>query len=128
VENKLNDRALWVALSYAFTDTEIDYSRLMTVAKHYSVDEVEFALFERVAPVCVGNMLTPAPSIWWYFDEGELVCDIELLVARRTAQGLSGKCLSTLSGWFIRLYCSRLWKKIQCELVKAQKAPLNGIE
>jgi len=29
----------------------------------------EFALFERMAPVSIGNMLAPVPPIWWYFEE-----------------------------------------------------------
>ncbi|MOA29841.1 hypothetical protein D3C78_1508810 [compost metagenome] len=60
------------------------------MAKYHSIEEVEFALFERVAPVCISNMLTPAPSICWHFDEEQLLVDIESLVKKRAGQGGGG--------------------------------------
>lgn len=118
MENQLDEQKLWVALSYVFVDTEIDYKYITSVAKNYSIEEVEFALFERVAPVCIDNMLTPAPPVWWFFDEKQLISDIESLVERRSRQGAVGKCMSTVMGWLIRLVCSSVWAEIKAEIEK----------
>lgn len=120
MENKLDERKLWVALSYVFVDAEVDFSAITKVAKNYSIEEVEFALFERVAPICIGNMLTPAPPIWWFFDEEQLASDIESLVKKRSSQGIVGKCMSTVVGWLIRLICSSVWAEIKAEIEKAK--------
>jgi hypothetical protein len=90
------------------------------VAKHYSIKEIEFALFERVAPVCIDNMLTPAPPIWWFFDEEQLISDIEALIEKRSRQGVGGKCMTIVVGWLIRLYCWGVWADIKTEIEKAK--------
>lgn len=116
--SELERRRLWVALSYLFVDTEIDFEQLMSVAKDYSVDEVEFALFERVAPVCISNMLSPAPSIWWHFDEEKLVAEIEMLIEVRSRYGIVDWCMSVMKGWFIRFYCFEVWGEVKVEMKK----------
>src|SRR5476649_882394 len=98
MEYQLDQRRLWSALSDLYVDTEVDYKQIAEVAKNYSIEEVEFALFERVAPVCVSNMLSPVPPIWWYFDEDQLVMDIEALIKKRAEQGVVGKYRSVVAG------------------------------
>lgn len=120
MENNLDKHKLWAALSYVFVDTEIDYRCIVGVAKNYSIEEVEFAFFERVAPVCIGNMLTPAPPVWWFFDEAQLVSDIEILIQKRSRQGLGWKCVSAVVRWVIRLICKSVWAEIKAEVEKAK--------
>ncbi|VVQ17401.1 hypothetical protein PS938_04414 [Pseudomonas fluorescens] len=121
MEDKLDQRKLWVALSDLFVDTEVDYKKIAEVAKNYSIEEVEFALFERVAPVCISNMLTPAPPIWWYFDEEKLLVDIEALIKKRAEQGIVGKYRSAVAGRLRRLISSSVWAKLKAEIEKAKR-------
>ncbi|WP_449105243.1 DUF7079 family protein [Pseudomonas mohnii] len=116
MEDKLDQKILWVALSELFVDSEVDYKGVAKVARKYSIDEVEFALFERVAPVCVSNMLTPAPPIWWYFDEDQLISNIESLIKKRSGQGFVGKCISIVVGGLIRLICLNVWSRLKAEM------------
>ncbi|MCS3467044.1 hypothetical protein M2401_000765 [Pseudomonas sp. JUb42] len=118
--SKLSAQKLWAALSYVFVDNETDYQYIASIAKNYPVDDVEFALFERVAPVCIYNGMTPAPPICWYFDEEELVADIESLIARRAKYGVVAKSICVIGGWFIRLVYRKVWAEIKAEIVKAQ--------
>lgn len=120
MEDQLESKKLWMALSYVFVDTEIDYKVIAEAARQYSISEIEFAFFERVAPVCVDNMLTPAPSVWLSFDEGQLVSDIESLIRRRAGQGWIGKCMSLISGFFIRLYCKEVWTELKGEIERSR--------
>ena len=122
MENQLDKHKLWAALSYVFVDTEIDYRYIVGVAKNYSIEEVEFAFFERVAPVCISNMLTPAPPVWWFFDEAQLVADIEKLIQKRSRQRVAGKCMSAVVRWVIRLMCKSVWAEIKAEVEKAKAA------
>lgn len=117
--NPLTERQLWVALSQVFVDTEIDFPALIEVAKHFTVEEVKFAFFERVAPVCIGNMLTAAPPVWWSFEENELVGNIERLIAKRARQGPLGRLLTLGKRYWIRLICLRVWADIRASVEKA---------
>lgn len=82
MEDRLEQRQLWFVLSELFVDSRINYEQVASVAKSCSLGEVEFVLFERVAPVCISNMLAPIPPICWYFDKSKLVMDIEVLIER----------------------------------------------
>ncbi|VVO60074.1 hypothetical protein PS850_00762 [Pseudomonas fluorescens] len=117
---KVDEQKLWAALSYVFVDAEIDYRSIVDVAKNFSIEEVEFALFERVAPVCISNMLTPAPPVWWFFDEAQLVADIEILIQKRSRQGGAEKCMTAVIGWVIRIICKSVWAEIKAEVEKTK--------
>jgi len=116
MDNQLDQHQLWSALSDLFVDANVDYKHIAGVAKNYSVEEVEFALFERVAPVCVSNMLAPVPPVCWYFDKEQLVADIESLVKKRVEQGVIGKCLSGVMGRLIRIVSARVWTELKNEI------------
>lgn len=116
MEDKLDEKRLWVALSYMFVDSEVDFKSIAEIAKDYSIEEIEFALFERVAPVCISNMLTPVPPIWWFFDEAQLVSDIDSLIEKRSRHGFFCKWVSTMAGWLMRLYCSEVWAHLKAEV------------
>jgi hypothetical protein len=120
MENQLDQRQLWAALSDLFVDANVDYKHIAGVAKNYSVEEVEFALFERVAPVCVSNMLAPVPPVCWYFDKEQLVADIESLVKKRVEQGVIGKCLSGVMGRLIRIVSAKVWAELKAEIERVK--------
>lgn len=120
MENQLDQRQLWAALSDLFVDANVDYKHIAGVAKNYSVEEVEFALFERVAPVCISNMLAPVPPVCWYFDKEQLVADIESLVKKRVEQGVIGKCLSGVMGRLIRIVSAKVWAELKAEIERVK--------
>ena len=120
MENQLDQRQLWAALSDLFVDANVDYKHIAGVAKNYSVEEVEFALFERVAPVCISNMLAPVPPVCWYFDKEQLVADIESLVEKRVEQGVIGKCLSGVMGRLIRIVSAKVWAELKAEIERVK--------
>lgn len=115
MNTQLDQRKLWAALSYAFIDAETDYKYIASVAKKFSREQVEFAFFERVAPVCIYNIFTPAPPVWCFFEESELFDDIEILIKKRAKQGILGKSVCILNGWLIRIICQSIWKRIRTE-------------
>ncbi|WP_122848386.1 DUF7079 family protein [Pseudomonas viridiflava] len=121
MESKREQRRLWLALSDLFVDVEVDYKQVAQVAKDYAIEEVEFALFERVAPVCMSNMLTPAPPVWGGFSEEQLVEDIECLVNKRAIQGVLGRCQIAVGGCLIRLISSGVWAKLKLEIEMVRK-------
>lgn len=126
MEDRLEQRQLWFVLSELFVDSKIGYEQVASVAKNYSLGEVEFVLFERVAPVCISNMLAPIPPICWYFDKAQLVMDIEALIERRAQQSRVGKCISKLKGHLIRWLSAGVWKKLKVEIEKTnggERAP-----
>ncbi|MCP1507116.1 hypothetical protein J2Y83_003089 [Pseudomonas marginalis] len=120
MESQLDQHQLWSALSDLFVDTNVDYKHIAGVAKNYSVEEIEFALFERVAPVCVSNMLAPVPPVCWYFDKEQLVADIESLVKKRGEQGRVGKCLSGVMGRLIRIVSAKVWAELKAEIERVK--------
>ncbi|WCD82231.1 DUF7079 family protein [Pseudomonas sp. TUM22785] len=120
-DGQLDKAPLWIALSDMFVDSETNYACIARVARNYPLPDVEFALFERVAPVCIGNMFSPVPPIWGGFHEKQLVADIEAYSRQRSRQGVLGMMGSFLFGRFIRLYCFHMW----VDLRKAINAPGN---
>lgn len=127
MEHPLDQLKLWLALSDLFVGTEVDYKQIAEVTKHYTIEEVEFDLFERVAPVCISNMLTPAPSIWWHFDQAQVLVDIETLVKKRAAQGVVGKCLSAVAGRLIRVISAKVWGNLKVE-IEIAKSVCTGMQ
>lgn len=107
MESNSGERKLWMALSYVFVDNDTDYEYIASVARSYPIDDVEFALFERAAPVCIYNGMTPAPSVCWFFDEEQLIADIESLVARRKRYGVVAKLTSAYVGGLCGSYTEK---------------------
>lgn len=119
VKVPIEEQKLWAALSDVFVDNETNYEAIAKVAKNYPLEEVELALFERVAPVCFYNGLTPAPPVCWFFDTEELVSEIESLIERRARRGWIGRCLSAPFGWLLRAWFSKAWAEIKVAIAKA---------
>lgn len=122
MENQLEQRKLWSALSDLFVDSKVDYKQIAETVKNFSIEEIEFALFERVAPICIGNMLAPIPPIWWYFDEDQLVLDIESLVKKRARQGVIANCACAVQRRLIRRISSGTWAELKVEIENAKSA------
>lgn len=119
MNHRLESQKLWAALSYAFVDNEVDFKCMAKEIKGYPIEEVEFAFFERVAPVCIYNMLTPAPPICWYFDKEELVADIEAMIEKRSQQGLLGSLKCAVERRWIGFLARRIWATIKLEVERA---------
>jgi len=119
VADQLNEK-LWLALSGAFVDSEIDYKYITSIAKNYPLPDVEYAFFERVAPVCIYNLLAPVPPVCWFFNEDQLLRDIELLIKKRLSRGVASKAVAPVQGWFIRLVCKGVWAEIKAEIERAK--------
>ncbi len=62
-------RRLRHALSDAFVDTLLEPEDIARRIKGVDPALLERLFFEEVAPVCHGNLLSPAPAVWTAFDE-----------------------------------------------------------
>ncbi|HCE7957421.1 TPA: hypothetical protein NID39_006155 [Pseudomonas aeruginosa] len=70
-------RRLRHALSDAFVDTLLEPEDIARRIKGVDPALLERLFFEEVAPVCHGNLLSPAPAVWTAFDEAWLEEAIE---------------------------------------------------
>ncbi|HCL3918882.1 TPA: hypothetical protein N2B33_005436, partial [Pseudomonas aeruginosa] len=75
-------RRLRHALSDAFVDTLLEPEDIARRIKGVDPALLERLFFEEVAPVCHGNLLSPAPAVWTAFDEAWLEEAIERRLAR----------------------------------------------
>jgi hypothetical protein len=83
----LNETELWMALSDLFVDRDVDFVDIARNVCGYSMQEIELALFQLVAPICVWYIRTPAPSVWLWFTEEQVIPEIELLIETRKSGG-----------------------------------------
>jgi len=95
------EKVLWSALSELFVDTEPDYDAIARVTRQYSWEQVRFAFYRRVAPVCVYNALTPAPPVWTGFDDEQLHADIERYIEEESRRLIFGDAISCLGRLFV---------------------------
>ncbi|MFJ3483675.1 hypothetical protein ACIPL1_09860 [Pseudomonas sp. NPDC090202] len=125
MELELNDQKLWLALSDIFVDTETDFPLVARAVKEYSLEEIEFALFERVAPVCIYNGLASVPPVCWFFNEKKLLEDIRLLIQKESKRGFFGKAMSKIKVKLIRLVYSGVWDQLKAEIWKQKTCAVN---
>ena len=92
MEHTLNEEDLYIALSDLFVDNEVDYNHIASVAKLFPTSYVEHALFNYVAPYCYHNALTPVPSVYYFFDEDELLSAIDDIKKKKIAPLVKLKC------------------------------------
>ncbi|HCN44991.1 MAG TPA: hypothetical protein DIT18_04495 [Pseudomonas sp.] len=109
------EKQLWSALSDLFVDTEPDYDAIARVARQHSWEQVRFAFYRRVAPVCVYNALTPVPPVWTGFDDEQLHGDIETYVERESRRLIFGDVVSFMGRVFV-------WALFRGELAKVKAA------
>lgn len=69
-------QCLCEALSEIFVDNIVDYAGIAEQARAFSAAQVEWLLFEWVAPICYSNALAPVPSVWAGFESPLLWQDI----------------------------------------------------
>ncbi|HBO1237664.1 TPA: hypothetical protein ACGJWA_000137 [Pseudomonas aeruginosa] len=81
-------RRLRHALSDAFVDTLLEPEDIARRIKGVDPALLERLFFEEVAPVCHGNLLSPAPAVWTAFDEAWLEEAIERRLARQRSSAL----------------------------------------
>ncbi|KHK61197.1 DUF7079 family protein [Pseudomonas frederiksbergensis] len=118
---QLDQRELWLALSYLFVDNEVDYVQIAAVAKSYSMVDVEDALFKMVAPVCIFNFFVSVPPIWFCFDREQLFSDIDSLIEKRAKQGPLGKCFTAVGERVLRFLGSDDWAELKAEIERANQ-------
>ncbi|MFJ3483672.1 hypothetical protein ACIPL1_09845 [Pseudomonas sp. NPDC090202] len=118
---KSEDAKLWMELSDLFIDTEIEYACIARRIADFSVEEIEFAVFYRVAPICVWNMMTAIPPVWAGFSE-EIISEIEGLIEIRRRRGWWGRISATWTALWMRLFCLPIWPAFKAELIKVKQS------
>lgn len=113
------ERRLWIALSDIFVDNETDYEYIARVAKLYPFEQVRFAFYRRVAPVCIYNAFGPAPAVWTGFDEKELCADIEKYIEEESRRLIVGDIVSFLGRVFVWTFFREALVKVKEEIDKA---------
>lgn len=107
MENLLKTNRLFIALSYIFVDTAIDYNYIASVAKKYPEWYVKHVFFNYVAPACYYNILSPVPPICYFFDEELLVSDINKI--RKKKKTLLGKLKMCLFCFYLKVEFKNEW-------------------
>ncbi|AHN26343.1 hypothetical protein GAPWK_1770 [Gilliamella apicola] len=111
MEHTLNEKDLYIALSDLFVDNEVDYNHIASVAKLFPTTCVEHALFNYVAPYCYHNVLTPAPSVCYFFDEDELLSTINK-IKKKENRPIS-KIKMRLLAFYLKFRFKDEWQKIK---------------
>ena len=111
MEHTLNEKDLYIALSDLFVDNEVDYNHIASVAKLFPTSYVEHALFNYVAPYCYHNMLTPVPSVCYFFDEDELLSAINK-IKKKENRPIS-KIKMRLLAFYLKFRFKDEWQKIK---------------
>ncbi|MGO2340556.1 MAG: DUF7079 family protein [Psychrobacter sp.] len=110
-----NQEAVWVALSDLFLDTEISYEFIARRVAHVDVIALKYMLYFEVAPICIGNLLTPIPTIWSGFNEGCLISDIHHHLQRfNTSRFYRFKI--KLTAKFYKRFLNHEWLKLTAEI------------
>ncbi|OTQ28970.1 hypothetical protein B6D19_12645 [Gilliamella apicola] len=112
MEHTLNEEDLYIALSDLFVDNEVDYNHIASVAKLFPTSYVEHALFNYVAPYCYHNMLTPVPSVCYFFDEDELLSAIDNIKKKKIVLPIS-KIKMRILAFYLKFRFKDEWQKIK---------------
>lgn len=117
-------RRLRHALSDAFVDTLLEPEDIARRIKGVDPALLERLFFEEVAPVCHGNLLSPAPAVWTAFDEAWLEEAIERRLARQRSSALRRWHERCLVAW-LRWRYADTWRAIAGAL---ERAPQRNTE
>ena len=109
------EKELWAALSDLFVDSDPDYEYIGRVAKNHPYEQVRFAFYHRVAPVCIYNAIAPIPPVWGCFDREELYADIAKHIEEESRRLIFGDAISFLGRLFV-------WVSFRGELAKVKAA------
>lgn len=106
-----------IALAEAFVDNEVDYAYIAERIKSYDLEIVEDILYSEVAPVCFGNLETPAPPIWTGFKDEWLLDEIEKELSSRQRNKVR-RVFDRLKTLWLRYSYGYIWKEILKNLNK----------
>lgn len=95
----------------AFVDTLLEPEDITRRIKGVDPALLERLFFEEVAPVCHGNLLSPAPAVWTAFDEAWLEEAIERRLARQRGSALRRWHERCLVAW-LRWRYADTWRAI----------------
>ena len=111
--------SVWIALSDLFVDTELSYEYIARRVAHLDVKVLELILYLEVAPICIGNMLTPIPLVWSGFDEEALVLEIEKHLQKLQNSGFY-RVQTRFKVIFYKGMLHSEWSKVVAEIHLAQ--------
>ncbi len=111
-----------IALSDLFVDTEICYEFIARQVKHLNTEELERILYLEVAPVCIGNMLTPIPPVWSGFEPEYLIVEINKHLQKFQTSHFY-RVRTNFKGWFYKWILHSEWSKViaQIKLLSAKR-------
>lgn len=117
----LDDKeAVWMALSDLFVDGDIDHEHIANQVLHLSISEVEQILFYEVAPVCMSNLLMPAPTVCERFSESYVLPRVrQHLDKMQSNQFYQRKILLKIK--LYRIFLKHDWLKLMARMRRAQK-------
>ncbi|WP_272690030.1 MULTISPECIES: DUF7079 family protein [Providencia] len=99
-----NEERLYVTLSLIFVDNAIDYDYIAYMVKNYDIKYIEDVLFNYVAPACYFNGISPVPPVCYFFDEEQLLTEIEKI------KSIKNKFLGRLKMSFFTYYLKMVFK------------------
>lgn len=101
------DKALCVALSGLFIDSQVDYKYIASVARNFPLELVEYVLYNYVAPACHYNTIGPLPPVIYFFDENDLMNKIKSIAYKR--KSYPSKIIYTLFSFYLRIRFKHEW-------------------
>lgn len=111
-------RALWVALSDLFLDTDVsmsyDYISRVCAESSYSLDELSHILRYEVAPVCSPNLWSIAGE-WAGFDEEWLIASIQKKLQAKPF--LPKYLLSYFNNFGFKAYIKMHWDILEAQII-----------
>ncbi|HWV13878.1 MAG TPA: hypothetical protein VN030_00490 [Cellvibrio sp.] len=117
-ENLEKRRAVWVALSDLFLDSDVstsyDYISRVCAESSYSLEELNHILRYEVAPVCLPNLWSIAGE-WAGFNEEWLVASIQKKL--RAKSFLPKRLLSYLNNVGFRTYIQVHWDSLETRII-----------
>ena len=110
-----NQEAVWVALSDLFLDTEISYEFIARRVAHVDIIALEYMLYFEVAPICIGNLLMPIPTVWSGFNEDCFINDISHHLQKLSASRFY-RFKIKLQAQFHKRFLNHEWLKLAAEI------------
>ncbi|WP_211464758.1 DUF7079 family protein [Collimonas silvisoli] len=130
MENKLTQldhEKIWIALSDAFVDTDVDFNSIAYRVRNFDLDigQLNEIFFREVAPICGLNLMTTAPPVWHFFDEEYLLEQIYEMLQRRKKSFIF-RVTNDVFIWFCRWNFREEWMAVQSAVLdKFETRPKN---
>ncbi|WP_367103992.1 hypothetical protein [uncultured Psychrobacter sp.] len=124
----LNDKeVVWMALSDLFVDHDIDHEHIANQVVHLTISEVEHILFYELAPVCMSNLLMPAPTVCERFSEGYVLSSVAQHLEKMQSNGFYRRKV-LLKIKLYKIFLKRDWLKLMARMRRAQKKHVNDLQ